>query len=339
MDTIKLSKREYKVLEVVIDKMEEINLKGKVYRIRDIFVVLYNHFKKTDSSINRQAIYYSVEKLEEVGLLKKVAKTQSSDAGNEKVVYELQLEKFEKSKIIEIKNRYGMRKQIRKKEKLPRLHIKPSWFTLEPYEDPPASVMSKLEIEITQRRDEIQKEITSIEKLLEQKRGELEEANNAITHAKEASKFLEKKGDMVGSFQTELKSQVKQKSVSVESIAAKKTLRLLPREKQVLQGVVEYLTEVGGNQIKSIKSTLSKHFASKKVKMADATIFHAIKGLEEVGLLKIVDTKKLVMSKQRVFIYEFNKELFEESEIFVQSGLFRKLISKSVRNKIGRQET
>lgn len=335
MGTIELSERELKVLEAIIDNMQEVKLGKTVYRIRDIFVVLYNHFKKINLSINRQAIYYSVEKLEEVGLLKKVAKTHSSDSENEKVVYELQLERFDQTRIIQIKNRYGKRKKIRKTETLPRLRIKPSWFTIEPYE-PPDPPMSELEIKIKQRRDEIRNEIASLEKLLEQKRGELEEADNAITHAKEASKFLEKKADISGTSQEKLKVQSKQKFVSAENTTAKKTLKLLPREKQVLEGVIEYLAETGVNQIKSIKSTLSKHFASKKVKISDATIFHAVKGLEEVGFLKVVDTKKLAVSKQGVFVYEFNKELFENSEIFIQIGLFRKLVSKSVRPKIAR---
>ena len=317
MGTIELSERELKVLEAIIDNMQEVKLEKTVYRIRDIFVVLHNYFKKNNPSINRQAIYYSVEKLEEVGLLKKIAKTHSLDSENEKIVYELQLERFDQTRIVQIKNRYGRRKKISKTEKLPKLHIKPSWFTLEPYVPPLADSKSELEIEIIKRRDGILKEITHLENLLKQKKMELKEADNAFMHFKEAKNFLERGKNTLNS----------------PHESAKNTLVLLPREKQVLQEINKYLSEKGGNRIESIKRTLAWHFEDNKIKISKYTIFHAIKGLEEVGLLRVVEIKKNEISRQKAFIYEFDKELFENSKILVEKGLPRNLVSKSIRIK------
>ena len=212
-----------------------------------------------------------------------------------------------------------------KTEKLPKLHIKPSWFTLEPLETPvvptsivaPTNPTSELEIKIIEHRDGILKEITHLENLLKQKRMELKEADDAFVHIEKAKKFLER-GKNIPNFPHE---------------SAKNTLTLLPREEKVLQGIIKYLGEKGGSRIESIKRTLAWYFSDNKIKISDATIFHAIKGLEEIGLLRVVEIKKNETSRQKSFIYEFDKKLFENSKIFIEEGLSRNLVSKSVRIK------
>lgn len=338
MGTIELSARELKVLEAIIDNMQEINLEKTVYRIRNIFVVLYNYFKKVDPSINRQAIYYSVEKLEGVGLLKKVAKTQEGSNGCEKVVYELQLDRFDQARIVQIKNRYGKQREISKKEKLPKLGIKLSWFTLEPLE-PPESSKSKLEMDISKRRDKIQQEVDHLEELIKQKRTELKEADDAINHIKEATKFLEKKYNAKSYLPEHFKNQLQEKSKPASGAMAKNVIMLLSREKQVLDGIVKYLAEFGGNQIKKIKSTLSTYFSRRdiNIKISETSIFFAAKGLEEVGLLTRIDNNKKRVGRQQISIYEFNKELFEKSEFSIKNGLTRSLLPKSMKSKTANQ--
>jgi len=108
----------------------------------------------------------------------------------------------------------------------------------------------------------------------------------------------------------ELKNLEEQKiSPSQETVAEKILAKLLPREKKVLRGIVEYLKEVGGNQIISAEKTLVKHFSMQKVKISHSTIYKAVQGLTKIGLLK-----RLPVKKWRAFVFKFNKKLYEDYE-------------------------
>jgi Fe2+ or Zn2+ uptake regulation protein len=330
MNTIELGEFELRILELFIDKMEEVSLNTdeKVYRIRDVYTVLYDHFKEIEPSINRQAIYDCIDKLEKVGLLKIVGKTQIKKGGDEEYVHELQLERFDKSKIVKIEKRYQMKKESGDAEHQPKLGIKGGWFKLRPYV--PANPMSQLEIDLLKRRDEIIQDMTRLENLLDNKRAELKEATNAISLAREARRFLEKNNLLHGSSQKAADAEVKQVPETGKKSVSEKELKLSPRENQVLRGIVEYLEEAGGNRIASLTNTLLKYFTSKDVKISLATVFYGVKGLEEVGLLRIVGSEEMKYKKQNKFIYEFNRELFDKSDIIVQAGIKRHLVPKSL---------
>jgi len=112
----------------------------------------------------------------------------------------------------------------------------------------------------------------------------------------------------------------------------KEMLKLLPRESTVLDAIVDYLSqEEGGNKISSIKRTILGHFIRKGVKISEATVFHAVKGLAEVGLLKLVGTKGV--GNNDVHTYELDRNLLGKVKIKIEKGLVRQTISSSIRSK------
>lgn len=138
---------------------------------------------------------------------------------------------------------------------------------------------------------------------------------------------------IINEINKELRVLSRQRIAQSGEITPRKALFLLPREKKVLQGIVEYLEKAGGNRIKSIKTALANHFAIKRVKISDATIFHSVKGLTEVGLLSIVDAELYGPTSHKARTYELDQNLLENSEILIKDGLLRTTLSPSVRIK------
>ena len=324
MGTVELSKREIEVLEAFIDNMKEIKLEKTVYRIRNIFVVLYAYFKKAKKKISQQSIQRSVEALENVGLLKNVGKTQCND-GSEESVFELQLERFDQTKIVEIKRRYG--KRVKKKGKLPKLGISSVWFAIEPYE-PLAPPMSKLEVDLSDLRNKITVDIILIEQIIERKKKEREEVEKAIELAKEAGKCLKKLKKDAENIPRELKDELDHTKAVLRGDITEKELKLLPREKKVLEEIDEYLIESGTSQIRNLKKIIAKRFSAKDIKISEASIYLAARGLRELGLLKMVDVGFNPTSKQKIYAYELNRELLGKAEILVEARLRRKFSYK-----------
>ena len=148
-----------------------------------------------------------------------------------------------------------------------------------------------------------------------------------------ASSFHNDENEIVASLKNELRGLSKQKLSFCKDFPPEKTFELLPREKMVADGIAGYLSEKGGDEISKAKKTLWEYFTRKRIAICEATIFHAIKGLEELGLLKDVTDKDVTTRSNIAFTYRFNKELYENSRIIIKPGLPRTSASKSSRMK------
>jgi len=117
-------------------------------------------------------------------------------------------------------------------------------------------------------------------------------------------------------------------SIRADEAKNKKVLKLLSREAKVLDAIIEYLAEADrGDKISSIRKNVSKIFAKKGVKICYATIFHAVRGLTEVGLLRIAEME---CEKKKRYTYELNREMLSSVKIRVWSSLIRQTLSPSI---------
>lgn len=163
---------------------------------------------------------------------------------------------------------------------------------------------------------------------------------NVIGSAHCIMRFGKGEADMAEIFESGIKA-LKKISLApmyrarAEDNKGKETLKLLPRESTVLDAIVDHLSQEGGDKISNVKKTILLHCMRKRVKISEATIFHAVKGLSEVGLLKLVGTKG--KDNNDVHTYELDRDLLGKVKIKIEKGLVRQTVSSSIRS-IGLQK-